>query len=74
MITKCHRPTVKKVSETYFGKRLADPEVLRRYTQTVQLLRNAVKEEIELIERSERLTAEDFAVVINARAEDLYKP
>jgi len=40
------------------------------HAQIVQKLRDAAKGEVESLERSERLTKEDFAVVINARADD----
>jgi hypothetical protein len=66
------KPQIKKVSETFFGRQLADPEVMERHVQIVQQLRDVAKDEIELLERSERLTKDDFAVVINARADDIH--
>jgi hypothetical protein len=71
MAKKLLKPRIKKIGETYFGQQLTDPKIQERHAQIVQQLRDAAKDEIELLERSERLTKEDFAVVINARADDI---
>jgi len=66
------QPRVPEVSETYFSKKYAsNPDARARHDAILKKLQDAVKDEVEEIERSERLTAEDYAVVINARAEDL---
>lgn len=62
---KCGRP--RAVSE--FQKKLdADPELRRRFEETAREIREAAADDIAAAERSEQLTAEDFAIVINARA------
>lgn len=48
----------------------ANPEILQRYSEALRTLREAATEDVEAIASSERLTSEDFAVYINARAED----
>jgi hypothetical protein len=71
MAKKRLKPQIKKVSETFFGKQLTDPKVSERHALIVQQLRDEAKDELALLERSERLTKEDFAVVINARTDDI---
>jgi hypothetical protein len=53
---KLLKPRIKKLNETYFGRQqLSDPKVQERHAQIVQQLRDGAKDEIELLERSERL-------------------
>jgi hypothetical protein len=53
-----------------FAKKLAsDPELAARCEAVATELRDAAKEELKAVERSEQLTSEDFAVYINARAD-----
>jgi hypothetical protein len=72
MAKKRQRPQIKKVCETFFGKQLADPKASQRHAQIVQQLRDDAKDELAMLERSERLSKEDFAVVINARTDDIH--
>ncbi len=61
--------------KSYFARRLAsDPELAARCDAVVKQLRNAVNRELEAVERSEQLTAEDFALIINARAPQFELP
>jgi hypothetical protein len=57
-------------NQSYFAQRLAsDAELARRCEEVANKLRAAAADEIKAVERSERLTSEDFAVYINARAD-----
>lgn len=71
MAKKLVKPRVEDVADTDVGRQLQQPDEQRRYATIVQEARQAVRAEIDLVERSERLTHEDFAVRINARADDL---
>ena len=55
---------------SYFAQRLAsDAELALRCEGVAQAVRDAAREDIQAGERSERLTKDDFAVYINARAD-----
>lgn len=57
-------------TRSYFAQRLAnEPQLANRSEEIAQAIRDAAREDIEAGERSERLTKEDFAVYINARAD-----
>lgn len=59
----------KKQSE--FSKKLAaNPGLRTRCNDALKVLREAASEDIVAVERSERLTSEDLAVYINARADN----
>jgi DNA-binding transcriptional regulator YiaG len=71
MSKKLLKPRVEPITETDVGQRLQQPDEQRRYAHIMEEARQAVQAEIRFVERSERLTHEDFAVRINARADDL---
>lgn len=61
-------------AKSYFARKLeSDPELARRCEEVVRSIRAAASEDIAAGIRSEQLTAEDLGVVINARAEDLFR-
>jgi hypothetical protein len=54
-----------------FSKKLAaDSALASLCTIVVQNIRDAASDEVEAVERSEHLTREDYAVYINARADN----
>ena len=64
------QPGTERESRSYFARKLAsDPALADRCEQVATAIRDAATEEIEAVERSERLSKEDFAVYINARAD-----
>jgi hypothetical protein len=70
-MAKTSKPRVRKVADTFFGKRLADPKAQQRHAEMVQQLREDAREEVEAVERSERLSQADLSVVINTRTDHL---
>lgn len=61
-------------NKSYFAQKLAsDPELTKQCEAIVAKLRDEAKEELEAIKRSEQLTAQDFAVYINAKTTDLFQ-
>ncbi|MEK7650330.1 MAG: hypothetical protein AAB364_00425 [Patescibacteria group bacterium] len=55
------KPRILRVEETEIGKLLASSAEARiRHERIVSEFREAAREELEAIERSRRLTAEDF--------------
>ncbi len=53
-----------------FAKLLAsDPALAKRCEKVVQALREAARKDVEDGERAQRLTKDDFAIIINARAD-----
>ncbi|MDZ4820739.1 MAG: hypothetical protein SGJ20_17375 [Planctomycetota bacterium] len=53
-----------------FARRLAtDTQVAKRREEVINAVRTAAKADVQAGERSERLTTDDFAVYINARAD-----
>ncbi|TSC79576.1 MAG: hypothetical protein G01um101425_507 [Candidatus Peregrinibacteria bacterium Gr01-1014_25] len=60
--------TVRAKSEFQRKLDAMTPEERARIDAVRDELRRAANEELKAIERSEMLTAEDFAIVINARA------
>ena len=51
---------------------VADPQLAATCERVAKELREAAQADIEAIERSERLTAKDFSITINARTEDMF--
>ena len=50
----------------------SDPELAKRCEAVAQATRLAARDDIEAGDKSERLTKDDFAVIINARADLLF--
>lgn len=61
-------PNSKRPKSRFQQKLDADPELRKRADAIREQVREAARPEIEASKRSERLTAKDFAVTINARA------
>lgn len=58
-------------SRSQFSRMLAsDPDMAARSLEVAKAVREAGSEEVQAIERSERLTPADLAIVINARADN----
>ena len=58
-------------TQSQFSRMLAsDPEMAARSLEVEKAVREAASEEVQAIERSERLTPADLAIVINARADN----
>ena len=63
MATKKCVVRIQKVEETHFGKILSEnPAEQTRHDRIVKELREAAQEEVEVLERSERLTWNDLHV------------
>lgn len=57
-------------NRSQFSRKLAsDPDLKDRCSAAVETMRNAANDEVTAVEQSERLTSDDFAVYINARAD-----
>ena len=57
-----------------FAKLLAtDPVLAERCEKVAKAIRDAAREDIQAGERAERLTKEDFAIYINARADGSFR-
>jgi nucleoid DNA-binding protein len=55
-------------NKSYFAQKLiSDPELAEKCEAIVKKLHDEIKEELEALERSQQLTAQDFAVYINAK-------
>lgn len=63
-------PTTERPKSAFAQKMESDPELKARFSKGVNVMREAAKEDIEAVDRSELLTHEDFAVYINARADN----
>ncbi len=55
-------------------KKFASPKVSKRYEAALRKWEKIMQPQIDALRASERLTAEDFAITINARAEDMGNP
>ena len=62
---------MREEEKSEFSKKLEANGALASLCTTVaQNIRNAASDEVEAVERSEHLTREDYAVYINARADN----
>jgi DNA-binding transcriptional regulator YiaG len=58
-------------NRSQFSRKLeSDPELAERSSHVAKRVRDAANEEVQAVERSERLTQADFPVYINARADN----
>lgn len=64
------KPSEERPKSRFAQKLESDPELCSRFSASVKALQEAGKEQIQAVEHSERLTSEDFAVYINARADN----
>jgi hypothetical protein len=58
------KPRVLRDEDTEFGKMLKDPKNKAFHDKMVAIFRQDAREEIEALERSERLTRDDYKEVI----------
>ena len=61
MAKMCYKVVVRKLADTHFGKLLlTSAEARKRYEKIVHALREDARPEIEMLERSQRLTWDDL--------------
>ena len=74
MAKKFPKSRAERLEQTQLGKRLSRNTAVRNFcAQVERQLREAAREDVEAMERSERLTKDDYAVVINARDDHFFK-